>query len=420
MALTINPARWFGKDSGKHTTNLPGYSNGASAAALLSSAVWACVQRITARAANGKFGVYRWNNDNGDYVHVPGHDLNRVLRSPSPRHSTFTFWRTVSEHVLVNGNAYVLIGGRNEREETPPRYLIIADPGSVTIEEVEEPNNRGGRINNVYYHLTIPRIGGSPGSRRYFPSDVAHVKGANFNILTGHSPSPAACALASAIRLMNESSSSAEELARNSKRFGGVLESRIDGGAQVAEDSGYIEQLKSDIDSLGAGSIPITPHGLILKPWNSTPADGQLAQNMNWAVQEIARVMGVPLAMIQHTQGVRPEINQMEDAIQRDAVIPLMDSIAGALTYAGLTTDERVRGYVVMAKGIRGYPSQFGMADMAMRWGQTGAVQINELRRMLGLEPIEGGDVLPQTAGAGNRDPSPEEDQEDEPAEEDE
>lgn len=40
---------------------------------------------------------------------------------------------------------------------------------------------------------------------------------------------------------------------------------------------------------------------------------------------------------------------------------------------------------------------------MAMTMGQTGAVTINEIRRVIGLPAMEGGDELPQTAGAGER-----------------
>lgn len=397
--------------------------------AILSSAVWACVQRITARSASANFGVYRWDRDAGDYIPQPNHPLNPVLRSPSPRHSAFTFWRTVSEHVLYHGNAYVVMGGRVREQRradgtvtvrgVPPRFMLIADPTRAQIKEIEETDARGVVSNTVYYDLVVPRVRRSVQPQRQFPSDVAHVKGPNFDQHDGASASPVSHAAAAAIAVLGQSMLTAAELARNSARFAAVLESRVEGGAEGAEKSGYIDGLREDIASLGAGSVPITPHGVNLKPWQSPPADGQISQNLNWGVAEVARVMGVPLAMIQHTQGQRPDINQLEDAIQRDAVVPLVSAMSGALTYAGLTGDERVRGYVVMAPTLRGYPSQFGLFDMAMRGGQTQVMTINELRQLLGLPPIEGGDVIPQTAGTGASPDRPEQEPSEESEDED-
>lgn len=113
------------------------------------------------------------------------------------------------------------------------------------------------------------------------------------------------------------------------------------------------------------------------------------------SLASVARVYGVPLQLLQ--SGVwRQSIDQSDAHLLRDAVLPLVNDVA-----AGLSKIFKSEVKVDMRKV--GLPSRTGTAGLLMQLGQSGVLTINEIREQAGFDPIEGGDVLPQTAGAAER-----------------
>lgn len=111
----------------------------------------------------------------------------------------------------------------------------------------------------------------------------------------------------------------------------------------------------------------------------------------------VARVYGVPLQLLMVQAGQRMDIEQLDANLMRDAVLPLLHDTTAALS--------RITMKDVMIDDTRvALPTRTGITGNAMTLSQTGVMTINEIREVLGLPPIDGGDVLPQTAGAAERD----------------
>lgn len=363
--------------------------------AVRSSAVWACVHRIASRVGQAEFRVARYRRENATWAPMPNHTVTGMLRSPSPRLPAYVFWRTVAEHVLTTGNAYIIAGQRDSANY--PLYMMIASPVLTALQDSER-----GPI----YTLQLPTIGSGRNIPIIRPApEVAHVRGPHLDIHTGLSLSPIRYAAEAALCLGNEAIEAAVASMQNATRFSGVFETQV-AGVDNPETEAYFERMRQTIQEKGKGTVPVLPHGIKYITQPGMQRDMQMAGDLNWTVQDIARVYGVPLALIQHTAGQRPDIEQLEEGLLRDAVWPVLHSIAAGLTFSCLSTDERMSGLAVRPGIMAGGPTPSGQTDMAMKMGQTGAVSINEVRHVLGLPPRPEGDDLPQTAGAGEREES--------------
>lgn len=373
-----------------------GAFGGASDGAIHTGAVWACIQRIASRVGAAHFRVARFQRDTATWQEMPNHELNRVYRSPSPRLPAYVFWRSVAEHVLVTGNAYLVHG--QEGALGRPRYLMLSG-SNVSVATVN---------GQVVYRGHLPGPGGMSQPWERFIDGVAHVRGPHLDVGSGKSASPVQSAASAAIGLHRSAIDTARAAMANAARFSGKFKTMVP-GADNEETLAYFEDLKKLVaDTDNKGGTLVLPHGIDYELMQALQRDMQLAGDLNWTVQEIARIYGVPLAMIQHTAGQRQDIEQLEEGLLRDAVWPILHAVAAALTMSGLSGDERLGGLSVRAHIDAGGPTQSGQVDRVMKMGQTGAVSINEMRQALGLPPREGGDDLPQTAGAGEREPGEE------------
>ena len=140
--------------------------------------------------------------------------------------------------------------------------------------------------------------------------------------------------------------------------------------------------------------MPVLSPGLKIQtryPPTAAPHKERLTESL----AAVARVYGVPLPLVMTGQS-RATIDDSDSHLLRDAVLPLVGDVASALA--------RVIGERVFPDLRRvGLPSKSGMAGLMKDLGQTGAVTINEIRHLAGLGAVEGGDALPETAGAAER-----------------
>lgn len=394
--VRVSPKQRVGTDF----IQLGGY--GINLEAIRSGAVWSCVHKIASRVGKAEFKVSRYNRETGMWTLQPMHPLTAMLRNPSPIYPGYVFWRTLAEHSLLTGNGYA-VASMERNTSGMPMYLMLSTPANVWLEQSAE-----GVI--MYRGMLY-----SPGGRQeqWFRDldGVAHVRGPHLDISTGRSASPIDNAAASSIALHEHALEAAVDSMRNSTRFPGIFKTQIP-GADNPSAKAYFERIKEQMRTAGKGFTPVLPHGFDYQPLPGMTRDMQLAGDLNWTVQDIARVYGVPLALIQHTAGQRPDIEQLEDGLMRDAVWPVLHEMEAALSTCCLTTEQRMRGLAVKAHISAGGPTQSGQAAMAMQMAQTGVATINEVRAMVGLPPREDGDMMPTTAGAGERamddSPSPE------------
>ncbi len=371
----------------------------ASAQVPPGSAVWACICRIAHRAAQAKFRVV---DADGSIV---GHPVDILLASPSGRLGRFSFQRSIAESLLTNGNGYALtVMGGTGLAASYPTGLRYVPADSVSIIGMTRLGRQSYR-----YSIRTPTPGFQGTSRNVPSTRIVHAKGPFYDPASGKSASPLQAAAAS-IGLYLQSVASSQAFLSNSSRFGGVLETNLGGSMDSPEDEKAIEQYREMLREAFAGTantgkIVQLPHGHTLKAAPSLAKEMLAAEQLNWSVNEIARHYGVPLALIQHTNGVRQSTEELETALVQEAVAPLCAQMSDAYTERILTESDRMAGYRVEADlSAFGLPTASGKASRAMTLAQTGVVTINEIRRGLGLPPIDDGDRYPDAAGAPERD----------------
>ncbi len=360
-----------------------------------SSAIWACVQRISQRVGQARFHVA-----DADGAAVDGHPLNALLAMPSARLPRHNFYAFLAESVLTDGNAYAVKqgGGNGEWMINYPIALRAVPAGFTQI-----ISNSADTLDYEFV-LQLAKPGGTSRTINARHTDVVHVRGNFYDIATGFSLSPVRTAAAASIELNRLGIESSSQYLQNSKKFSGVINTQI-----PLLESASLDEYQAQVDSFfkgvrGHGAVLRLPFGHEYRPSPNLGKDMMLADQLNWSVSDIARIYGVPLAMIQHTAGQRPSVEELEDALLRDAVMPLCCQISAALNERLLTAADRMRMYEIKADlSMFAVPTMSGKAAWAMSMAQSGVLTTNEIRRKLGFAPIDGGDELPSPAGAPDR-----------------
>ena len=296
------------------------------------------------------------------------------LTMPQPANANFTSFdlkhRMVSS-LLIDGNCFVLfIKGRNgDIVEMRP-----LDPHKVTIKSVDgSPIYTVMGDDNVGVELTSDAILHIPlfatGSSLRAPSPVEQHR--------------TTLGLASATQLY--SAKFYEQGAAPSAVI------RIPG--ELTQDQA--EQLRSSFSRRHEGiekmhKIAVLTGGADFQQMSMKISDMQLVETLHWGVESIARLMGVPLQLLQYPEassyatsevlgqawlrlGLGPLVTRLEAGLQR--LVPGADQTFIKFTIDGLlrpTTKERMDAYAVQL--------------------QNGIRSLNEIRRLEDLSDIEGGD----------------------------
>jgi len=231
---------------------------------------------------------------------------------------------------------------------------------------------------------------------------VLHVRGPHYRPASGRSRSPLATAAKESQQLLGLAQAAARSYLDNSARYTGVMESQLSPtDASTEELSTYFSLMREKMAGVSKrGYAPLLPFGVTWKYAPAPGSDQQVSADLNFAIADIARVYGVPLAMLQHTHGQRPDIEQLEDALRRDAVMPLADAIGRAATRSILSFRDRTeRGLSLRMRLSQLSATMSGAAAIISGLAQSGVLTTNELRALLGEPPIDGGDVPPNAAG---------------------
>ncbi|MCP4984702.1 MAG: phage portal protein [Colwellia sp.] len=163
---------------------------------------------------------------------------------------------------------------------------------------------------------------------------------------------------------------------------------------EVFSDVNARQRLKDDWKqfrgSKGVEQIPILEQGLKPVSLKLTPLETELLKQREFTVNRICRTFRVPL----HRVGVvatttKDNIFQLDEAYMRDALNPILVKIETELSRL------MPEGSSVQFDRNAFYSgSPWRLMEHVERGVKGGLLQINEGRVMLGLEPVEGGDVF--------------------------
>lgn len=275
-------------------------------------------------------------------------------------------------HLLLNGNFYAYI----DRVSLEPVALWPIDPARVTVEQDKDSGI-------ITYKVTTAK-----GIQGLHPFEVLHVLGITLDGLKGISP----------ITFARESLGGAIAELRHGQSFfqhgaalSGVLQHPGHLGPEAAETLRQSWREKySGTDN--AGRVAVLEEGMEFKPVSLSNKDAQWLESRQVSVLDIARIFGVPPALLGHlekasyssqeaqnieflTHSLRPWLTRIEQALER-ALMPNSD------LYCEFTTGDLLR---------TNQKDRYEAYRIALA---SGFMSVNEVRRLENLPEVDGGDEL--------------------------
>jgi HK97 family phage portal protein len=336
--------------------------------ALEISAVWAACRLVSSTIATLPLPVFR--ETDGAKERTKDHPVHNLLnRRPNPELSAFVFRELLAGHVLLFGNAYVEIE-RNGRGE--PVALWPLHPAAVSIHRLDDRKVYVVRVDGI--EIPIPA------------ENILHVQGFSVDGILGLSPVFKA-------RDTLGMAKASEAFGAAFYRNGAVPLSVITAPGNVTPDQKreISESFNREHQGLSrAQRVAILSGGMTASPLGISPEHAQLIESRAFSISEVARVFGVPPHMIGDlSRSTYSNIEHQGHEFTKYAIEPLCKRIEQEMTYKLLTDGSYVEH--VLEGLLRG--DSAARASFYREMTNIGAMTINEIRRLEGLNPIEGGDV---------------------------
>lgn len=351
-----------------------------STTAMRSTVVMACVRVVSQDIAKLPPHIYRKLGD-GSRKEATDHPLYRIFRKPNSWQTWFEFCEQMQVGLALRGNAYAVVA-RDGRGQ--PVEMIPVNPDRVSLYE--------GANGQVFYNTA--RFGlHETWALRDFPQlipadDVFHLRWApGVNSLLGMSPiGYAREAIGYSLALEMHGANISGSGARPS----GVLQTDKRMAPTTAK------RLKEEWDAIhkgpsNSGRTAVLEDGLKWQQLAMTSVDMEFIESRKFQVEEICRLMGVAPAKI----GVLDQVGRNFEQIQ--------------LAHLTDTVDPNTRRWIDKFRVFFDLPdalevefdiTQLLRADLAARTNaarvsvMSSLALVNEGRLSLGLDPVEGGDVL--------------------------
>lgn len=343
--------------------------------ALTQAAVYRAVKLLAESLAQLPCEVYRRNGGQRDKA--TDHALYDLLHyQPNQKDSSFEYFETGQSFLGLNGNHICLIDRDNQSRINE---LIPIHRDKVQI--------RKGSDGLPYYYLieqkeTLPM------------RMVHHVKGFSLDGYQGLSPLQTS---ADPVGLALAVEEHAAKVFSNGTTLSGVIERPSDVDA-IKTQTG-VDKVVDSFVAKNSGirnlfSVAMLQEGMTFKQMAMSNEQAQLIESRKMSVADIARLWGIPLAMLNETAGesyksieqnslnfvifgLMPWIRRWESAMRRDLLLP----------------SERSEYYIEFNVGglIRGdMASRFNAYAIGRQWGW---LSVNDIRRLENLSPINGGDI---------------------------
>lgn len=360
----INPKPWLLSLFGG-TQTLAG-ENVSSTNAPKVSAVFACVNLISNTIASLPFNLYR-ETDQG--MLLQGGLLNDLVsRRPNESYNSFNFRKAMITQLLLRGNAYVL----------PMRSGANLSGLELIDTELVQIDTTSGVLKYKVYLTT--------GVTMNLDADqIIHIKYWTFDGINGVSP------IVYAKEIIGSSMAATAHMGGfygNGGMPKGVLQ--LQG---TIKDPDRIKAIGAQWDQLNKenkGRTAVLTEGAEYKPVAANFQESQLIESLKFSVEEICRLYSVPPHKIGHMEGAgyANSIEAQNAQFVSDCIRPLIEAIEMEFSNKLLNGNRR---FVMDLKALMRGDIQTEVQRNVSYWN-IGAMSANEIRRMEGLPPIEGGD----------------------------
>lgn len=248
---------------------------------LRMSAVYACVTGIAGDIAKMRIKLCRDNNGIWDEL-TSGPPWLGVIRKPNHYQTRIKFIEQWIVSKLLNGNTYIL----KQREEVRGivNALYVLDPRRVTPLVATD--------GSVYYQLQQDYLSQQPDTNLIVPaSEIIHdMMTSLWHPLVGVPPLYA-CAISAT--LANRIQNSSTTFFDNKAMPGGMLTAPGTITTEVANR--LTDQFEKKYGGKNVGRLCVAGDGLKFEPFTMTAEHAQLADQLKWTVEDIARAFHYPL-----------------------------------------------------------------------------------------------------------------------------
>ncbi len=345
--------------------------------ALKFSAVFACLRVLSETFASAPIAEYRKIDDN-ERQKTNETGLYDILHNATNEEmSAYNFKEMGMNQVNTGGNFICL------RQTNRLNDIIALWP--IEWRRVEIKRNENKKL--------IYKIDG-PSGEEYTRDQIFHVPGPTLNGIIGMSPIEY---LSQAIRLGLTYEKFSVNFFKN-----GVLSSGFFKHPGSLSDIAF-ERLKKDLKNnwqglLNAGVPIIAEDGLDFVPLTMKLADAELLLSRKFQKEEICGIYRVPLHLIQNLdKATFSNIEQQSLEFIMYTMLPWFKRWEECINCQLLTRKQRDAGYYMefnMSGLLRG--DQKSMAEAFAAGRQWGWLSVNDIRRMLNLNPIPNGNIYLQ------------------------
>ena len=343
-------------------------------------------------------------DDDGFETALPDHPVSRLMRNPSRFFNQYTHDLAATNNLLRSGNAYMRID-RSGRDNVTPVRLTLAG-----CQRIQRRNGR--RI----YWLQTPSpdyLGQAFQTQPIDERSVIHVTALNPSWDTGVSPSP----LAFAWRTASLYQEGLDRLLAMVRQGGYPHYLKVPPGTELTDVLAWFKDWKEFFLDKGVlGNFAPLYAGGEMQSAGWANVDPGLLDMFRFQIAEICRVIPTPQSLIGHHEkgsSVRNANIVMADflALKKRSLLPLAASYIAEyerkLLQPSIEREFRRTGRIRRLR-LRYDFQQWDEAGEAEKTKivkdemQSGVFTANEIRRRrYRMRPAEGGDTLPDPAGAG-------------------
>jgi HK97 family phage portal protein len=388
---TKSASFFLGMPAGTFMGNSATYQTLANEGYAANAIVNACVTRIANSIASVDLQVYK--KKGAKLVKQEAHPLLNLLENPNPAQSGDEFIRHFVSYYLVGGDSYVLGNGidPNRMKSKPPTELQLLNPGKVQV----KPGS--GFFPAAYEYRP------SPSSLMVYPvnpingnSSVLQVK--TFNPLNPWNGLPPMVAAAYGVDIFNSGQKWNKRLLDNDARPSGALKITGSDGKPMNLSDEQHQRLKEQIDSQFSGSNNagrplLLEGGLEWQEMSMNAKDMDFLQGKYSSARDIGLVYGVPSQLLGIPgDSTFANYEQATLSFWTDTVIPLLVLILESFNrwLTPLYGDDLYLWFdedSIAALEPR-------RKQKAERIQAAAYLTINEKRRAMGLDDVEGGDTV--------------------------
>ena len=376
---------WFGENANTQRTGIQSSDPATSAhedspsmgvdAALQVSTVWASVTLIVETIATLPLLTYA-ESENGNRTELKRARIYRILKSkPNRRQTGIQFWMQMILNLVLRGNAYARIM-RDSTGECVSLWPLSADQIDVVVAD-------DGSLIYVYSFNNEQLI--------YTEADILHIGGMGNGVI-GMSPLDY---MRSSVGLAVNAQNHTNKTFRKNARRPGILMSDT---VLSAEQRTALKNNFGDIVTGTDKELYILEAQFKFDPLGMSPADIQLLETRQFAVQDLARWFGVPSVLINdnaESTSLGSSVYEIIQAFYKLRLRPKLELIEQTIQEQVLTPAQRSKGFTVefnLDSLLRA--SAKDRAEISAQRVQNGLATRNEERASENKPSLAGGDVL--------------------------